>query len=344
MSYYDWNKTLSYDAPITMVIGARGIGKTYGLRVQVIRDFLRHDYRFVEVCRYREEMRITERNYFDRLGAVYPEYAFKIERDCAYIGRKCDNPKNIVWNICGYFIALSSFQMLKKATFNNVKRIIMDECVIDKNDKFHRYLPNEYEELANVVSSVTRERFDSRIKPRLYLLGNACDIINPYFEVLKINALPPDGYTWYLHNTFLLHYVTDKKYTDGMERTLAGAMLTNSDNTSVALENKFDDYELKMIGNKTSDAKYMCTLRYDNKPLAIWCDNISGFYYINDKTPKNSNNVYALTLTDSPNYIVLKRRMPLLKLCGEIYRLRLCRFDTPKRHNDYCEMLQYVGV
>ena len=32
--YYDWHKTLSYNADVTMVIGARGIGKTYGLRKQ----------------------------------------------------------------------------------------------------------------------------------------------------------------------------------------------------------------------------------------------------------------------------------------------------------------------
>ena len=28
--YYDWHKTLSYDADVTMVIGARGVGKTFG--------------------------------------------------------------------------------------------------------------------------------------------------------------------------------------------------------------------------------------------------------------------------------------------------------------------------
>ena len=39
--FYDWNKTLSYDADVTMVIGAKGIGKTFGLRKQCIKDFLR---------------------------------------------------------------------------------------------------------------------------------------------------------------------------------------------------------------------------------------------------------------------------------------------------------------
>ena len=54
--YYDWEKTLSYDADVTMVIGARGVGKTFGLRRQFIRDYLRHEWRFVEVTRYKNEL------------------------------------------------------------------------------------------------------------------------------------------------------------------------------------------------------------------------------------------------------------------------------------------------
>lgn len=54
--YYDWEKTLSYDADVTMVIGARGVGKTFGLRKQCIKDFLRDGSRFVEVTRFKNEL------------------------------------------------------------------------------------------------------------------------------------------------------------------------------------------------------------------------------------------------------------------------------------------------
>ena len=47
--YYGWERTLSYDADVTMVIGARGIGKTFGLRMQCIRDLIRDGSRFCEV-------------------------------------------------------------------------------------------------------------------------------------------------------------------------------------------------------------------------------------------------------------------------------------------------------
>ena len=51
--YYDWNKTLAYDADVTMVVGARGIGKTYGVRLQCIMDYIKNGFRFVELVRYK---------------------------------------------------------------------------------------------------------------------------------------------------------------------------------------------------------------------------------------------------------------------------------------------------
>lgn len=342
--FYDWNKTLSFDAPVTMVIGARGIGKTYGIRKQAIRDYLRNGRRFVEISRFKEEMKVMERNYFDRIGKEFPQYAFKIENNCAWIALRAENKKNQQWDMIGYFIAMSSFQMLKKATFNKVKRIIMDECVIEKNDRYHRYLPDEWAELANIISSVTRERPDDNDPPRLYLLGNACDIINPYFEHLRLSGVPPRGYTWYDGKNFLLHYPDDKAYVRGMETTLAGSMLRGSDVENVTISNLFVNQELSMLGKKTAASKYLCTFAFKKREIAVWVDEKFGYYYINGKTPRNMHSTYALTLEEQPNYPVLKRRMPLLQTMGTAYRMRLCRFDTPNSHGVFRDMLTYVGL
>ena len=67
MKYYDWNLTLSYDADVTMVVGARGIGKTYGLRLQFIRDFLKDGSRFVELTRHQKQLSDFTSTYFDRI-------------------------------------------------------------------------------------------------------------------------------------------------------------------------------------------------------------------------------------------------------------------------------------
>ena len=50
----------------------------------------------------------------------------------------------------------------------NVRNICMDEIIIDPDDVYHHYLRNEYEQLANLVDTVTRERADDNKlrKPR----------------------------------------------------------------------------------------------------------------------------------------------------------------------------------
>lgn len=39
VKYYDWQKMLSYDADVTIVVGAHGCGKTFALRRQCIADY-----------------------------------------------------------------------------------------------------------------------------------------------------------------------------------------------------------------------------------------------------------------------------------------------------------------
>ena len=341
--FYDWSKTLSYDAPITMVIGARGIGKTYGIRKQAIKDFFKDGSRFVEVCRFREEMKIMERNYFDRVGNEFPEYVFKIERDCGYIAKQCENPKNQNWELLCYFVAMSSFQIMKKATFNNVRRIIMDECVIERSDKFHRYLPDEWNILTNIVSSVSRERPDSDTHVRLYLLGNACNIINPYFEHIKVTGTPERGYSWHDNKTVLLHYPDDISYVQGMDKTLAGLMMQGTKTNDIAINNTFVNPELFLIEDKTPNSKCLCTFLYRDKELAIWVDERNGMYYFNDKTPKYSTATYALTLDEEPNYPVLKKRIQLLQVIADAYRMRICRFSTPAIHGLTRDIVAFVG-
>ena len=85
--YYDWGTTLSYDADVTQVVTLRGKGKTYGLRKQFVKDFLKDESRFVEVCRFKDEISDVMDGYFDKLieKEEFPNHVFKTERKAAFI-------------------------------------------------------------------------------------------------------------------------------------------------------------------------------------------------------------------------------------------------------------------
>ena len=55
LSYYDYGPVLSRNAVFNMIMGARGLGKTYGAKKLVIKEFINHGNQFIYLRRYKEE-------------------------------------------------------------------------------------------------------------------------------------------------------------------------------------------------------------------------------------------------------------------------------------------------
>ena len=361
--YYDWHKTISYDADVTMVVGPRGIGKTFGLRKQCISDYIKRGYRMVEVVRYKNELSRVSDNYFDRLAQQpeFEEYKFRSDSRYMYIAKKePDNEGNIAelmagnakkktnWQIMGYFVALSDEQIAKRRTYNNVRRIIYDEAIIDKHDRYHRYLPNEFARLANLVDTVSRERGDTdSLKPRLYLLANAVDITNPVFSAYGVGFDISYGYRWYKNKTFLLHYVKDDEYAkQKLSNTVAGRMLAGTIEGEIAAANVFELENEDFIEKKPKRAKFRFGIIYGKNKFGIWDDMTSGFYYISDKIPNNTNNpIYTLTLEDNRvNYIATNKANEVLKTFADFFYYGLIKYETPQIKHDFIIVLSYFGI
>ena len=335
-NYYDWNKTLSFDADVTMVVGARGIGKTYGLRLQFVRDWIKDGSRFVELVRHKNELSDFSATYFNRIeeNEEFPDYVFKTSPRHAYIAikpkNKDDKPK---WQLIGYFGALTEAQAMKKRTYSKVKRMLLDEAVIDKRlDRYHNYLPNEFGILANILDSVSRERSETENNKRcrVYLLGNACDLLNVYFGAYGINVEPKPGYTWHKNKTMLLHYVKDYTYAKNKTNdTVAGRMLADTLDELVASGNEFVKASNDFVYKKPKNAKFYFGIVYKELNFGIWADEREGFYYVTEKIPKNSTPIFALTASDNKvNYIMAKKAEGTLKNFMDLYYIGIIRYET----------------
>ena len=350
--YYNWHDTLSYDADVTMVIGPRGIGKTFGLRKQCIRDFLRDGSRFVEVCRFKNELSGVSDGYFNRLQDLpdFDEYVFRSESRYGYIAKRPENEtdengKKIKpdWKLLCYFVALSDSQRLKKRTFDKVRRIIFDESILEREDRYHTYLPNEFGVLANLVDTVSRERADTvGIRPRVYLLGNACDLSNPYFARYGVGTDLQYGYRWYSNKTFLLHYVAGGNYsTEKLEGTVAGRMMQGTAAAKVAIDNKFITTNTEFVKAKTSRSKFTFGIMCNGKRFGVWVDMREGLYYVTSNFPKRTDKpIFALTASDNRiNYIAAQKANAVLQHFREMYFLNLIRYQTPTIKRDFIEQV-----
>ena len=355
--FYDWHKTLSYDADVTMVIGPRGVGKTFGLRKQCIKDFLKDGSRFVEVVRFKAELSGVADGYFNRLQDLpdFENYIFRTDARYGWIaeipptveeGKKKPKPD---WKLITYFIALSDAQRMKKRTFDKVRRIIFDESILESSDRYHNYLSNEFGILANLVDTVSRERADtSSVRPRLYLLGNACDLANPYFAAYGVGTDLKFGFRWYSQKTFLLHYVEAGEYgREKLTGTVAGRMMQGTTAAKIAISNEFVGTNSEFVRRKPSRAKFTFGIICNGKKFGIWVDVQGGLYYVTNTMPNNTEKpIYALTAEDNRiNYIAARSATKALAYFKEIYYMNLIRYQTVQLKRDFMdEVLTKFGI
>lgn len=351
-NFYDWSKTLAYDADVTMVVGARGIGKTYGLRKQCVKDWLKDGSRFVEVVRYKNELSDVADGYFNRVGEE-PEFKdlnFRTDAKYGYVCHKKDKNANgkPIWHIICYFVSLNEGQKKKKKTFDKVRRIIFDESILDRDDIYHNYLRNEFVKLSELVDTVSRERADTdSIRPRVYLLGNALDLKNPYFAAYRVSTKLEYGYRWYKNKTFLLHYVKDEQYSrEKRTGTVAGRMLEGTSEGAISANNEFMTGNEEFIMKKPSNAKFLFGIVCNNKKYGIWVNLQEGYYHVSNKIPKNCNRpVYSLTREDySVNYMAAKRIDPVMKSVIEMWYMGLVMYESVQLKIDFNNILELFGV
>lgn len=349
--FYDWEKTFSYqtgtNAEICLVGGAKGIGKTFGLRLKCVEAFIKRHETFCEICRTNEELKAVAPGYFDKLQAegFFQDYIFKVEKSCGYIAPKPPEGVRPEYELICYFVALTNFQREKKRTYVKPRRFIFDEAVIDTMDRHHRYLKDEFLILANLLDSISRQQPNDGYKYNVYLLFNAVDLTAPYFRFLGIDKIPEFGYHWYKNKTVLFHYVEPWDAQDRKAYTLVGRMLQGNEESRTIFDNEFRDTTGGEIMAKTPEARYAFALKWGKITFAIWIDQKHALWFVCSKLPKDARCVYTLAKKDSSvNYRVIARTDALLKVLPDIYHIGALRYESPSMREAFFEILSFIGI
>lgn len=327
--FFEWGPVFSRQAPITMVVGARGLGKTYGLRKECIQEYLRKGLRFVEVSRFKSEQKAVSKGYFARVSHEFPGMEFEVRGSEGFVCRGTNEKGKKQWEKICFFVSLTELQTAKKRTFDLVHRIIFDEAVIDKSDRFHHYLSNEWELLANLVDSVSRERSESTLHPQLFLLGNAVDLSNPFFQRIGLMEEPEVGFHWYLKKLFLLVVPEAKSYSEAKEKeTLAGRMLAGTAAGEAANWNHFSNEFSGVIAKKPASARFEVGLLWKDQSFGLWFDDHEGRYYVNGRIPAGGK-VLALSIGQvAVNAPLVQKNASFLKSIVSLASIDGLRFES----------------
>ena len=303
----------------------------------------------MEVTRFREENNDVAANYFSRIiqDNIFPDYEFRTTNKIAEIRKKKTGKKENPWKTIGYFIPLSLQQQKKKSTYVNVRNICMDEIIIDNDDRYHTYLKNEFEQLAKLVDTVTRERADDTglRKPRVFLLGNACDAFNPYFRHYDVPLEPEHGLQWLGGKTCLFDYVRDDEYAEQKTKnTVAGRMLKNNDD--VTSKNNFARHNTDFIEKPHGHAKLTYVFRWLQNEYGVCVDLRCGYVFVSSKYDSGAHVPYfAITRADNKlNYLTATMAKDLIRNLTSYYALGYLRYDTVETQHAVSEMLRNFGV
>lgn len=349
MAYIPFDRILSYNAPVSIVIGARGCGKTFAMRERFLKDFIRDGSRFAVIVRTETSIPSIARDFFGLLSKpgsdglpvskVMREHHFRFKRvegtmyatevPPDHIADPAWKPDKGSWRIIGYFASLNCAEHYKQLTYARVKRILLDEAIIEHPRPKHDYLADEFTLFAGLVDSIGREH-EGGESPKVYMLGNSGSLVNPYFAAFGIGDLPEPGFTWHAQKHVLLYIHRDTEYSAKKRAcTLAGFLESLTPDAQMTLENEFLDDTKDMIKPKTARSVFEWGMVVDGQKLGIWYDEGSMNLYLCSRVPEGDTRIYALTSTDHKvNYVLAHSREAFIGELVEAYRVGRLYFDA----------------
>lgn len=329
-SYYDFGPILSRNAVYNFVVGARGVGKTYGAKRKAIRDFVNKGDQFVYLRRYNTELKSVKNTFIADILHEFPTMVFKLQGD--ELQTRTSGDDKAPWKTMCYFVALSKSQQKKSVSYPLVKTIIFDEFIIDRG--VIHYMANEVKAFNDFYSTVDRYKD----KTRVFFLANSVSIMNPYF--IDWNITPKLNDEWVtLHNGFLVaHFPQANAFVGEVYATKFGQFIQNSEYADYAVGSEFSDNNATLIKLKSSDARYTATIESKTGTFSLWIDQrVQGapIFYVTSKHPKRQFLWTLLPERMSEDRVLIDYTDKTLQYLRTGYGRAKVFFDRPQTRNAF---------
>ena len=298
-SYYNFRKILSYNAVYNFIVGARGLGKTYGAKVKAVKDYLNKGEEFIYLRRYKGELNTSKETFFADFAHVFPKHEFRVSGDKAQVRKLLiikagetkeefeARSKTVEWETMGRFVALSIAQNYKSVSYPKVTKIIYDEFIKDKGNTV--YLPNEAKAFLNFFVTVDRYK-DKTI---VLFLANSVAIMNPFFMEYEIR---PDGSSDIISRSdgfAVAHFPDSAQFQKEVYTTRLGKFIEGTDYADYAVGNDFADNNDNLIVSKLDNLQYLMTLHTKHGTFSLSRVG-NNTYHARSKRPRTGEKMFTL--------------------------------------------------
>ena len=289
--FYNGEKILSYNALLNVIIGERGVGKTYFWKTFAVKRFLNKNKQFAYIRRYDTDLEASvgssnDNKFFEQIRNEFPNSTFKISKNKKVRKLYIDN------KICGYALPLSAADSLKSSSYENVDTIIYDEFMLKEGSSQH-YLRNEPEIILDLIETIGRLR-----DIRVYCLGNAISSTCPLMSYFDLTLPYNTDIKTFKENTIAVEYIKNEKYREVKKASRFGKLIENTRYGRYAIDNEFLTDSKAFIRKKDKNARFYFILYVNGKQYGIWRDFKNQYIYVSNDIDPNCPIKFAITEDD----------------------------------------------
>ena len=332
--FYNPDRLISFNALLNLVIGERGVGKSYGFKTYAVKRFLNKHKQFAYIRRYdtdlSESVGTTEDNkFFEQIKNEFPNSTFKITKS------KKVRKLYINGKICGYALPLSSADSLKSSTYENVDIIIYDEFMLKEGSTQH-YLRNEPEIILDLIETIGRLR-----DIRVYCLANAISSTCPLMAYFDISLPYNTDIKTFKDGTIAIEYIRNEKYREVKKASRFGKLIDGTRYGKYAIDNEFLTDSKSFIKKKDKAAKFYFILYANGRPYGVWRDFKNQLMYISKDIDPNCPIKFAIHEEDhneSTMYAIVRSNFWFKQIITHYRMARLC-FESQTVKNLFMQEL-----
>ena len=319
-----WNpdKLFSFPFLFAFVIGERGVGKSFSMKLHVMKKFLKTGEQFIYVRRYKTELDSSLSTFFSdlQMNGYLEDYDLEVKKSKMLTTFKCNG------KVCGYAVPLSTANILKSTAFPKVKTIIFDEFMLDNGGTYH-YLKNEVTLALDMFETVFRLR-----PGQMVFLGNATSIYaNPYLAYFNLDLPYNSEYKSYRDGAIVINYIKNLKYREEKRKTRFGQLIDGKDYGRYAIDNESLRDNPTFIAKRPPNSTFYGVLVINGMYLGMWSGN-DGYLYLSEKFDPNTLHKFVFDYNDHTEQTIFSsaRSNIYMQMCIRGYKQGWLRFENQK--------------
>ena len=306
--YFNIKSVLPYEKTFNIIIGGRGVGKTYSAKHFLINEFLKNGKTFVWIRNTIEEVKLITNNVFfnflSDLNLNLKEIKIKKEKNKMYINDKYG----------GQFLSLSEFAKIKGNSFNDYY-LIIDEFIEEKNAR--NLFDREYA-FKSILESVFRLRKDYKV----FLLANS---INKNDRILNIFDIEIEDFGIYQNkqkDTILFYLENSENFK--LKKALTPLAKLEEKGESKAVSNNYFLNSTNLIKKDVKGLSKLFCIYHKGYNLLFSANE--DFFYVKFSLQEIQNETYSTSMSD--NFYILPNK--LKEKIKEIFKNKLMFFESTK--------------